>query len=830
MSILDTLDIKTVFLERRILDIKTNLSEAFGKTGYSKSKPFESVNPPKQGEYPVLLPIEIKEQFDIGNPVSSPAMTIDQQQTKFKISDFSVGDIIHTQPYISQEIRREVRFPGTQIGDHKIRIGKFLDSPEGSLFIANQSMLHTFNVMPESFAGLTAANGVYKVYKSDNRVFSPIGIRASLVPGFHIERHKIKRSKSEEAYGRFSADTIGTRSSFITEQFPGLIPTSNRIDLKAEESKTLGILSQFGQAFSRRFQPLFQNQISSIIEQAFVNPRKITIKKVAAQFQSIAANAMGGSLGELLGAGAKSLTEKGVAGISDFFGGFSSSINLGKSKTAKFLSAAVNVGAEMIVDTISTVAQRSFAEQVSIQANKAGVWVGKRLGIDPKFVTNSIQAAFAKDAIVLSQVSPGINLNRFNIMAPYYEASRHIDGEDINIFVQKGEKGKRSQAGFSRLLEQDPEAGVIHALSHISRKYLDVGLGHAPTIIDPFVNLDSGTGGTKHRLIGWTSTPYIKLISDGDGIGSFHPTKQAQDFNPRLYGDDDYIRKEKAETMGKYSIGKGNDGFRGQQRVDDHLGLMRPSARSDRVTIARVNDATSTPEADFIPFHFVDVHNNRRIQFRAILGAVTDTTRPEYEPVRYLGRADQVYIYKGAVRNINFTFKFAAFTKQELIIGWEKLNYLVGLCYPATYNNGRMVAPLVKLTIGKMFDNAPGLVNNVSLTVPDQSTWDINPNLELPKYVEASIDYQYIGAYPLQAVGKHYGMTYMKGDGSGLTTEVDTTITDIEGAVWPGGRRNAFAGHSARQMAYQNRFNQNTDINGQAVIDSQTQTEFVKNS
>ena len=775
-----------------ILDIKTNLSEAFGKTGYSKSKPFESINPPKQGEYPALLPTEIKEQFSIGNPTSSPAVTIDQQQTKFKISDFSAGDIIHTQPYISQEIRRKVRFPATQINDHILRIGKFLDSPEGSLFIANQSMLHTFNAMPESFAGLTAANGLYKVYKSDNRVFSPIGIRGSSVPGFHIERHKISRRQKEEAYGRFSVDTLGTRSSFITEQFPGLIPTRDRIDLKAEESKTGDIFTQFGHAFARRIQPAFENQLSSIVEQAFINPRKITIKKVGAQFKSIAANALGGSIGELLGAGAKSLTERGVAGISDFFGGFNSNINLGTSTPARYLSAVVNVGANIIVDTISTVAQRTFAEQVSIQANKAGVWVGKRLGIDPKFVTNSIQAAFAKDAIVLSQVSPSVNLNRFNIKAPYYEASRHIDGEGVSIFVRNPKlikaphgTGINTRAGFARSAAADDFG--ISAFTHISRKYLDVGLGHAPTIIDPFVNLDIGVGGSKHRMIGWKSTPYNELVSDENGIGSFNPIKKAQDFNPEVYRDVNYEHKEKSSTMGNNSIGQGQDGYRGQRRVDKHLGLIRPSSRSDQVTMNRAYLGAPL-KPDFIPFSFYDVHNKRRIQFRAILGAITDTIRPEYEPLRYLGRPDQVYIYKGAVRNINFTFKFAAFTKQELIIGWEKLNYLTGLCYPADYDQGRMVAPLVKLTIGKLFDNAPGLVNNVSLTIPDQSTWDINPNLELPKYVEASIDYQYIGAYKLKAIGKHYGLQYMHDEGDKLSEELTTTLKDAENAAWPGGR------------------------------------------
>jgi hypothetical protein len=112
-----------------------------------------------------------------------------------------------------------------------------------------------------------------------------------------------------------------------------------------------------------------------------------------------------------------------------------------------------------------------------------------------------------------------------------------------------------------------------------------------------------------------------------------------------------------------------------------------------------------------------------------------------------------------------------------------------------------MVAPLVKLTIGKMFDSAPGLVNNVSLTVPDQSTWDINPNLELPKYIEASIDYQYIGEYPLQAIGKHYGLTYMKDDGSALTTELDATLSDVNRGRYSSGRASAFdnSGYAERQ-------------------------------
>jgi|19_taG_2_1085344.scaffolds.fasta_scaffold03786_2 hypothetical protein len=764
-----------------ILDIKTNLSEAFGQTGYSKAKPFESINPPKQGEFPQLIPTEIKEVF---SNQTSDTLSIDKNQTKFKISDFSTGDIIHTQPYISQEIRREVRFPTTQIKDHILRIGKFLDSPEGSLFIANQSMLHAFNAMPKSFAGLTAANGVYKVYKSDNTIFSPVGIRGSSIPGFHIERHQITRSKKEEAYGRFAIDIGGTRSSYLTENFPNLAPNRYRLSNVAVESQGKTAFDIIGSGFVKRMQPAFENQMMSIVEQAFTNPRKMSIKAVASDFKSLAAESLGGAFGDLLGAGAKSLTERGTEAISDLFGGFNSNIKFGKSKVAKLASAVVNTGANIIVDSISNVAQKTFAEQVQLQTIKAGMWVGKRLGIDPKFVTNSIQAAFSKDAVVVSQVSPTNNLNKYNILAPYYEASQHTDGEEVSIHIINAKtqfSGDFIRAGYGRL----PESRTLgmEGFMHVSRVSLideskaNIIAKNPDTI---YKNEDILGHAGAHRQISYRVLPYSLLKADSTGLGEWHPAKLA---NSDTWGHGTISEMEKAWTLGRYSEGRGNDGLQGY-REDTDFGVMKPAAKSDQVTVHRPKDDNDQLVSDFVHFAFHDTVNKKHIQFRAVLGAITDTIRPEWDSIRYLGRPDQVYMYKGAVRNINFTFKVAAFTKQELIFGWEKLNYLIGMAYPSKYQEGgigggQMVAPLVKLTIGGMFIKTPGLINNISLTVPDQSPWDINPNLELPKYVEASVDFQYIGDNKLQTQSKHYGLPFMDQDGP-LNEKVYTTIQDVE--------------------------------------------------
>jgi hypothetical protein len=768
-----------------ILDIKTNLSEAFGQTGYSKAKPFESINPPKQGEFPQLIPTEIKEVF---SNQTSDTLSIDKNQTKFKISDFSTGDIIHTQPYISQEIRREVRFPTTQIKDHILRIGKFLDSPEGSLFIANQSMLHAFNAMPKSFAGLTAANGVYKVYKSDNTIFSPVGIRGSSIPGFHIERHQITRSKKEEAYGRFAIDIGGTRSSYLTENFPNLAPNRYRLSNVAVDAQTKSAFDIIGSGFAKRMQPAFENQMMSIVEQAFTNPRKMSIKAVASDFKSLAAESLGGAFGDLLGAGAKSLTERGTEAISDLFGGFNSNIKFGKSKVAKLASAVVNTGANIIVDSISNVAQKTFAEQVHLQTIKAGMWVGKRLGIDPKFVTNSIQAAFSKDAVVVSQVSPTNNLNKYNILAPYYGPSTQHGYSlgDVNQFVRSEVEtlGGGKRAGYGTHLHAESK---IFSFVHISRVSLidesqaNILMKNPDTLYRNQDILGNGlnTDGA-HRQISYRVLPYSQLQTDSKGLGGWHPAKLA---NSDTWGHGTISEMEKAWTLGRYSEGRGNDGLTGY-REDKDFGAMKPSIKSDQVTVHRPKDDNDQLVSDFVHFAFHDTVNKKHIQFRAVLGAITDTIRPEWDSIRYLGRPDQVYMYKGAVRNINFTFKVAAFTKQELIFGWEKLNYLIGMAYPSKYQEGgigggQMVAPLVKLTIGGMFIKTPGLINNISLTVPDQSPWDINPNLELPKYVEASVDFQYIGDNKLQTQSKHYGLPFMDQDGP-LNEKVYTTIQDVE--------------------------------------------------
>ena len=172
------------------------------------------------------------------------------------------------------------------------------------------------------------------------------------------------------------------------------------------------------------------------------------------------------------------------------------------------------------------------------------------------------------------------------------------------------------------------------------------------------------------------------------------------------------------------------------------------------------HNAISYEDLDFIPFSFYDVVNQKRIVFRAILSGITDTFSPEYASERYVGRPDSVYVYQGTTREISFTFDVYPKSDRELRVLWEKLNYLAGLCYPTYQSTGAggglgMIAPFAKLTIGDMYRDSSGYISSLTYTVQDSGTYEIVTD-KLPKYIQASCTFVYIGDRLPSSTQKHY--------------------------------------------------------------------------
>ena len=205
-------------------------------------------------------------------------------------------------------------------------------------------------------------------------------------------------------------------------------------------------------------------------------------------------------------------------------------------------------------------------------------------------------------------------------------------------------------------------------------------------------------------------------------------------------------------------------------------------------TYGAAGESISYEKLDWCPFKFVDTRNGKSIVFRAILSGITDTFTAEYSGERYVGRPDEVDVYQGSNRGISFTFDVNPKSDTELLVLWNKLNYLAGLTYPHYDETGlSMIAPFCRLTIGDMYRNAPGLIEGLSYAIQDNGTWETEI-AKLPKYIQVSVEFTYIGDRLPSADQKHFDLPFVEevvyekesapavgaiADGSGVNTKVN---------------------------------------------------------
>jgi hypothetical protein len=138
--------------------------------------------------------------------------------------------------------------------------------------------------------------------------------------------------------------------------------------------------------------------------------------------------------------------------------------------------------------------------------------------------------------------------------------------------------------------------------------------------------------------------------------------------------------------------------------------------------------------------------------FRAYLTQFSDNVDAKWNSVNYTGRGEDFYIYGGYSRKINIGFKVAALSEIEMQPMYQKLNYLMGNVMPI-YTDNLMRGPFVQMTVGNWLNGQDGILNSISYTVPQESSWEIsldnniyNGSLILPHIVEVQMTFTPIGS------------------------------------------------------------------------------------
>lgn len=177
----------------------------------------------------------------------------------------------------------------------------------------------------------------------------------------------------------------------------------------------------------------------------------------------------------------------------------------------------------------------------------------------------------------------------------------------------------------------------------------------------------------------------------------------------------------------KYSKLPGQD----YRNVDPSSPNTSLGAGSDEINL-RLIENTTTPknsDNDLIPF-YIGVYGygtggDQSVQFRAFLNSFNDSFNGEWNAFRYMGRGENFYTYDGFSREISLTFSVHAQSKAELLSQYTRLNFLASLLAPNYSNAGFMRGNFLTLTVGDYLIEVPGILTNLSYTIPTESPWDI---------------------------------------------------------------------------------------------------------
>jgi hypothetical protein len=159
-----------------------------------------------------------------------------------------------------------------------------------------------------------------------------------------------------------------------------------------------------------------------------------------------------------------------------------------------------------------------------------------------------------------------------------------------------------------------------------------------------------------------------------------------------------------------------------------------------------------TVDEDLVPFIIYDIKTKTFLAFRATITGLNDAITPTWNEYTYIGNPLTFYTYKGATRQVGFSFHIFTNSAKELMPNWIKLNRLVGLCYPSYNTYNRMISPIIKLTLGDMYHRVPGFFNSLTVTIDDMTPWEINlfddeELLKVPHVIQCDVNFTIIGDY-----------------------------------------------------------------------------------
>lgn len=186
---------------------------------------------------------------------------------------------------------------------------------------------------------------------------------------------------------------------------------------------------------------------------------------------------------------------------------------------------------------------------------------------------------------------------------------------------------------------------------------------------------------------------------------------------------------------------------KGDTELKDPYNILRQGPNGVQLGAVYGTDDTNTlnyygitgqqEQTDIVRFAFSNLEGET-VQFRALIASIKESVKPEFTEQRYVGRTERFVVYGGAKRSLSLMFNVVAFSPEEQYGMWQRVNYLSGLAFPKGIQNGFMVPPLFKLTVGGLYDSQPCYLENLDFDFLDEAiTFDVDR--EVPHSVSVNM-------------------------------------------------------------------------------------------
>jgi hypothetical protein len=144
-----------------------------------------------------------------------------------------------------------------------------------------------------------------------------------------------------------------------------------------------------------------------------------------------------------------------------------------------------------------------------------------------------------------------------------------------------------------------------------------------------------------------------------------------------------------------------------------------------------------------VSFTLIEGKSGVEIKLMSTLTGLTDTPTPNWSEAKGIGSPYKFYFYESFEREISFKVQLYATNELELGELWKKVNALMQLTKPSGFGTNRGIfGKLLKLKIGNLINEESGFLTNCTMTVPDNSPWEIQKKSQSPFMCEMDFTYK----------------------------------------------------------------------------------------